>query len=58
MRVMLGIAIALPLAALFCLAYLSLLALETWRDASHAHQGARHARLQRETWTPHARIAA
>ena len=58
MRVMLGIAIALPLAALFCLAYLSLLGLETWRDASHAHRLAREVPLQRETPTGPRRIAA
>jgi hypothetical protein len=58
MRVMLGIAIALPLAALFCLAYLSLLGLETWRDASQAHRLTRQVPLQRETWTGQRRMAA
>ncbi len=36
MRAMLGIAIALPIAAVFCLSYLMMLALETWRDASRS----------------------
>lgn len=30
----LGIAIALPIAAIFCLAYLAMLAFEAWRDAA------------------------
>ena len=34
MRVLLGTAIALPIAAIFCLAYLTLLALEALRDAT------------------------
>ena len=57
MRMMFGIAIALPLAALFCLAYLSLLALESWRDASHSLEASALA-LRREAWSGHGRIAA
>ncbi len=34
MRVMLGIAIALPIAVIFCFAYLTALALEAWRPLS------------------------
>jgi hypothetical protein len=58
MRVMLGIAIALPVAAVFCLAYLTVLALEAWRDASFSHRGARSVLPQRDVWTGPARIAA
>jgi hypothetical protein len=41
MRVMLGIAIALPIAAAFCVAYLTMLALEALRDVALSHHGAR-----------------
>jgi hypothetical protein len=58
MRVMLGIAIALPIAAVFCLAYLTVLAFEAWRDATLARQGARSVPLQRKAWSGPARIAA
>jgi threonine/homoserine/homoserine lactone efflux protein len=59
MRLMLGTAIALPLAGLFCLAYLTFLALETWRDASRSHRVVPDVPLlQRETWTGQRRIAA
>jgi hypothetical protein len=58
MRVMLGIAIALPLAALFCLAYLSLLGLEAWRDGFHSLKAPSRVLLQRETWTRPRRLAA
>jgi hypothetical protein len=54
MRVMLGTAIALPIAAVFCLAYLTVLAFEAWRDASPFRQGTRSIPLQRQAWTgPH-----
>jgi hypothetical protein len=36
MRATIGIAIALPVAAIFCLAYLTMLALEAFRDAARA----------------------
>ena len=36
MRATIGIAIALPIAAIFCLAYLIMLALEACRDAARA----------------------
>ncbi len=58
MRMMLGIAIALPVAAVFCLAYLTMLALETLRDATRAHQRARSLSPQSAHWTGTARMAA
>jgi len=58
MRAMLGIVIALPLAALFCLAYLALLAREAWRDASHSHRVVHRVPLQSETWSRQSRLAA
>jgi hypothetical protein len=58
MRVMLGIAIALPIAAVFCLAYLTVLAFEAWHDATLSRQGARSVPPPREAWTGPARIAA
>lgn len=58
MRVTLGIVIALPIAALFCLAYLILLALEACRDATHCHRSARSAAVHREEWTGPAGFAA
>jgi hypothetical protein len=39
MRVLLGIAIAVPVASLFCVVYLTALALEAWRDAQRSRQG-------------------
>lgn len=36
MRATIGIAIALPVAAIFCVAYLTMLALEAFRDAARA----------------------
>jgi hypothetical protein len=36
MRATIGIAIALPVAVIFCLAYLTVLALEALRDAARA----------------------
>jgi hypothetical protein len=57
MRVMFGIAIALPLAALFCLSYLTLLALESWRDASHSLAARPGVALRRQAWSGHGRIA-
>lgn len=36
MRAAIGIAIALPFAAIFCVAYLTMLALETVRDVARA----------------------
>ena len=36
MRATIGIAIALPVAAIFCVAYLTMLALEALRDAARA----------------------
>lgn len=58
MRVMLGTAIALPIAAAFCLAYLTLLALEALRDVTLSHQGGRSGSPQRAKWTGPARVAA
>ncbi|MGH7108188.1 MAG: hypothetical protein ACREFT_16960 [Acetobacteraceae bacterium] len=55
MRVLLGIAISLPIAAIFCVAYLTALALETLRGRTASeHRNPR----QREPWTGPARIAA
>lgn len=58
MRTMLGIAIALPIAAAFCLAYLTMLALETLCDATHAHRRARSHSPQSAQWTGPPRMAA
>ncbi len=61
MRIMFGIAIALPAAATFCLSYLILFTLETWRDTRRSHRGARSVRsvpLQQSPWISPARIAA
>jgi hypothetical protein len=56
MRVLFGIAIALPVAAVFCLSYLILFALETLREATRS-RGARSAPLAKEPWISPARIA-
>lgn len=58
MHATIGIAIALAVAAVFCLAYLTMLALEAWRDASLSHRGARSVPAQSEAWTGPARMAA
>jgi hypothetical protein len=58
MRTMLGIAIALPIAAAFCLAYLAILALETVRDATRAHRRASSLSPQGAHWTGPARMTA
>ena len=41
MRVILGIAISLPIVVFFCVAYLTALAIEAWRDKT---------RIRRERW--------
>lgn len=58
MRVLVGIAISLPIAAIFCLAYLTALVLEALRERTLPRQGARDVPLQREAWTGPARITA
>lgn len=58
MRVILGIAISLPIAALFCLAYLTALAIEAWRDEALIPRETRRVSHQRDAWTSPARIAA
>lgn len=58
MRVILGIAISLPIAAFFCLAYLMALAIETWRDEALIRTGMRRAPHQGEAWTSLVRVAA
>ena len=57
MRVLLGIAIALPVAAAFCFAYLTMLALEALRDATHSRHGAKGVASQHKEWTRPARVA-
>jgi hypothetical protein len=57
-RVILGIAISLPIAAFFCLAYLTALAVETWRDEALIRRGTRRAPHQGEVWTSLVRVAA
>lgn len=54
MRVILGIAIALPIAAAFCLAFLTMLALEAWHDATLSPHG---VSTQRAAWIGPARVA-
>lgn len=51
MRVMLRIAIALPIATIFCLAYLVMLALEARRDSALAPWATRNVRLPQSPWT-------
>ncbi len=61
MRIIFGIAIALPTATIFCLSYLILFALETWRGTRRSPRGARSVRsvpLQQSPWISPARIAA
>ncbi|HEV2270086.1 MAG TPA: hypothetical protein VGR92_11545 [Steroidobacteraceae bacterium] len=57
MRAMLGITIALPVAAAFCLVYLTMLALEALRDVTFSQHGARGVSSQHEGWTSPARVA-
>jgi len=57
-RVIIVTAISLLIAAFFCLAYLTALAMETVRDEALIHRGARHASHQGDTWTSLARTAA
>lgn len=57
MRAMLGIAISVPIAAIFCLMYLTALALEALHDATLSHRATRSVPLQREAWTGPARMA-
>ena len=57
-RVILGIAISLPIAAFFCLAYLTALAMETWRDATLIRRGMRRVPHQGEAWNSLVRVAA
>lgn len=58
MRVILGIAISLPIAAFFCLAYLTALAMEAWRDGTLIRRGMRRAPHQGEAWTSLVRVTA
>lgn len=58
MRVILGIAISLPIAAFFCLAYLTALAIEAWRDETLIRRETRRVSHQRDAWTSLSRIAA
>ena len=55
MRVLLGIAISLPIAAIFCVAYLTALTLETLRGRTAWE---RRIPRQREPWMGPVRIAA
>jgi threonine/homoserine/homoserine lactone efflux protein len=58
MRATIGIAIALPVAAVFCLAYLTMLALEAWRDGTRSREAARSSAVESQAWTGPARMAA
>lgn len=56
--VILRIAISLPIAAFFCLAYLTALAMETWRDGTLFRRGMRRVPHQGEAWASLMRVEA
>lgn len=58
MRVMLGIAIALPIAAAFCVTYLIMLALEGLRDTVPHRPQAGSVSPKHGAWVSPAQVAA